>query len=94
MPGGHGEYLAGIYGEGGRVLTPAASPPPDTLAPFLREQVIAGDGFDRLPDLPGVPVPQLPDARTFALLDRDSWCAAEARYARPPDAKLPGGILP
>lgn len=88
LPGGHGEYLAGIYGPGGEAILPCATLPPQALARFLDEALIAGDGLDHLsPSAHATLIAQLPDASAFPLLSPDILVAAEARYARPPDAR-------
>lgn len=93
MTGGHGEwFVAGYDAEGSEVRPVSSVKPADAVT--VPESLVAGSQAEALVAARGrgEALPIWPDAREFALLDRQVLQHPAPIYGRPPDARLPGGI--
>ena len=97
MSGGHGEWFLGEFGADGAELTPPRSLTPAAATIAAQAELVAGSQAAALVAARGCgqALAILPDARQILLLDPTLFSpAVQLNYGRPPDARLPGGVLP
>jgi tRNA threonylcarbamoyl adenosine modification protein YeaZ len=96
MTGGHGEVFFQCFDGQGLALDAPVSLPLETAAAQSKAERVGGDMAEPLLALRGFgdAVSLLPDARAFLAVAAMPPLPPSACYARAPDAKLPGGIVP
>lgn len=97
ITGGHGEWFVESFDADGASTAPLASLKPDAAALLPAADVVAGNQAAALVERRGhgTALDLRPDARAFPLLPTALLTLETAPlYGRPPDARLPGGVLP